>query len=284
MWRHVTALSRTRGELEEKALQKNDWTWRETDGLKLLQSPLLAQEKPLIHAFTTRLGGKSSQPLEWFNLGRHWDSDESRQDAMTNRSRLCKALQINFSRLVVPGQVHSTRVEWVSEPESLPDVDGVATVTPDTPLLLHYADCVPVIIFERTLPAVLVVHAGWRGTAGGIVRKGVEVLRKVMDAKPQDIIAAVGPAIGDCCYPVGDDVAQKLKSSVGNADALVRLADEKPHPDLKAINAMQLLEAGVSAVDVSSYCTNCHPELFYSHRYGQGKTGRQGAIASLREI
>jgi len=274
-------LSQIKLNLREKARQKNQWNSKVVDGLTLLTSPMLEEAKNLTHAFTTRLGGKSSQPLEWFNLGRHWDTDESKQDAIANRARLCKALNLDFSRLVVPGQVHSTHVEWISDPENLPDVDGVATVSCRTPILLHYADCVPIIIFDRSLPAVCVLHAGWRGTAGGIVRKGIELLRSVIGARPDEMIAAVGPAIGDCCYPVGEDVAEKLKSSVADSEGLIRMAGDTLYPDLKSINAMQLLEEGVAAVDVSSYCTNCHPELFYSHRYSQGQTGRQGAIAGI---
>lgn len=275
-------MSKTIAELQKKALQKNEWPLTETFGLPLLTSPLLSESSALIHAFTTRLGGSSTEPLEWFNLGRHWSTDESRQDATINRSKLCNALKLNFNRLVVPGQVHSTRIAWVSEPENAADIDGVATVTPDTPILLHYADCVPIIIFEKELSAVCILHAGWKGTAGGIATKGVSLLKQVLGTESSNIVAAVGPAIGPCCYPVGDDVAQKLKDSVQNADGLISIEQGRPHPDLKAINAMQLLEAGVSAVDVSAYCTACRPDLFYSHRQSAGKTGRQGAIAGIR--
>lgn len=277
-------------EITEQALRKNEWTALEipqpgasgSRPLKLLTSPLLSAVPGLTHAFTTRLGGTSTEPLEWFNLGRHWPSEESRQDAIANRSRLCSALGLNFSRLVVPGQIHSTRVAWISEPENLPEVDAVATVTPDTPVLLHYADCVPIIIFERELQALCVVHAGWRGTAGGIAYTAVAMLEQVLSVRAENMVAAIGPAIGDCCYPVGPDVAERLSASVEHRDRLIRLRNGKPHPDLKAINAMQLLEAGVSAVDVCPFCTACHPELFYSHRKSDGKTGRQGAIASIK--
>ncbi len=277
-------MSQTTSELQNGALQKNAWPLKEIFGLSLLTSPLLSESKALTHAFTTRLGGKSADPLQWFNLGRHWATDESRQDASVNRSKLCSALSLNFNRLIVPGQVHSTRIAWVSEPESAPDIDGVATVTPDTPILLHYADCVPIIIFERELSAVCVLHAGWKGTAGGIATKGVSLLNQVLGSSASNMVAAVGPAIGPCCYPVEAEVADRLAVSVSNAEGLISFEQGKPHPDLKAINAMQLLEAGVAAVDVSSFCTACNPELFYSHRQSAGKTGRQGAIAGIRTV
>ncbi len=270
--------------LEEKARIKNDWPLRDAGGLPLLFSPLLAGMPGLTHAFTTRLGGQSLEPLQWFNLGRHWPSEQSRRDATANRSRLCRALSLDFSRLVVPGQVHSTRIAWVSEPESLPDVDAVASSLTDTPILLHYADCVPVIIFEQKTAAVCVVHAGWRGTAGGIVARAVRAISATLDAEPENMVAAVGPAIGDCCYPVGEDVARELAASAGGAERLIRRGDGRLFPDLKALNALQLLDSGVGAVDVCSFCTACRTDLFYSHRASGGKTGRQGAIACLRPL
>ena len=276
-------MSTTQEDLSARALAKNDWPVRQQAGLPLIFSPLLSELKFLVHAFTTRRGGTSSPPLDSFNLGRHWGSEESRADAVFNRQRLCAALGVNFNRLVVPGQVHSTNIAWVGEPERLPSVDGLATVTPETPMLLHYADCVPVIIADSTLQALVVLHAGWRGTAGGIASRAVRLLKESLDLDPNAMAAAVGPAIGSCCYPTGEDVCEQLLSSVENKSALVRWEDGKPYPDLKAINAMQLLEAGVGKVDVTSWCTACHPQLFYSHRQSGGKTGRQSAIACIAE-
>ncbi|HEY9871486.1 MAG TPA: peptidoglycan editing factor PgeF [Candidatus Obscuribacterales bacterium] len=270
-----------RTDLTALALTRNSWPTQEIDGLTLIRSPLLLAVPSLVHAFTTRLGGNSAPPLDSFNLGRHWGTQESRKDALHNRQRLCAALEMNFNRLVVPGQVHSTNVAWVTEPEHLGSVDGVATVSPDTPVMLHYADCVPIVIAEPNLPALAVVHAGWRGTAGGIAGKAVRLLSEALAIDPDVLLAAVGPAIGSCCYPTGIDVAEQLLSSVQHKAGLVRWHDDRPYPDLKAINAMQLLEAGLERIDVASWCTACHPDLFYSHRRFAGKTGRQSAIASI---
>lgn len=266
-----------------RAQAKQSWPLRKKRGLTLIFSPLLLELEFLVHAFTTRLGGHSAPPLEWFNLGRHWGTEESRLDARQNRERLCAVLSLDFSRLVVPGQVHSTNIAWVTEPERLSSVDGLVTVTPDTPVLLHYADCVPIIIADPGLKALAVLHAGWRGTAGGIASRAVSLLRDVLDLEPQGLLAAIGPAIGSCCYQTGAEVAEKLIASVERRQGLIHWHDQRPHPDLKAINAMQLLEAGVEKIDVASWCTACHPELFYSHRQSGGKTGRQSAIACIRE-
>ncbi|HEY9678579.1 MAG TPA: peptidoglycan editing factor PgeF [Drouetiella sp.] len=265
----------------ERALNKNSWLTVEIDGLTLNQSPLLAKQANLVHAFTTRHGGDSPAPVDTFNVGRHLDTDESRLDAANNRRKLCQALGLNWERLAVPGQVHSSIVVIADDKNTYKEVDGIATSELNRPVLLHFADCVPVIIFDTRKKVLCIVHAGWRGTAGSIAKNGVKLMTESFGSKPADIVAAVGPAIGSCCYPTGAEVSTKLAETVSRIDDLVTYRDGIPHPDLKAVNAMQLLESGVAEVDVTDICTCCHPELFYSHRQSGGKTGRQGAIGSI---
>ena len=176
-------------------------------------------------------------------------------------------------------------MSWsVNKQENLVDCDAVATNTNDLPILLHFADCVPIILFDREKRAFCVVHAGWEGTANGIVRQAVRHLVQAFGCRASSLKAAIGPAIGACCYQTGDDVAQKLAASVSSAKGLVETKEGKPYPNLKAFNAMQLLEEGVVEVDVAEWCTACCPELFYSHRRDHGITGRQGAIAGLTGV
>ncbi len=224
--------------------------------------------------------------MESFNLGRHIDDEKIRADAMINRQRLCQALGFEQQRLAVPEQVHSNNViavERVPDRSLLQNVDGVVTNVAGLPILLYFADCVPVILFDPVAVALGVVHAGWRGTASRIVIRAVEKMGEAFGSEPGNIKAAIGPAIGSCCYPTSVDVAQKLSATVSDAKAfIVYDGDEKqPRPDLKAVNAMQLLEAGVGEVDVADLCTACLPSVFYSHRQSGGNTGRQGAIAQL---
>jgi len=260
----------------------NNWSLEDRDGLKLIFSPLLSSIPEVVHAFTTRIGGTSSEPLEHFNLGRHWPTPESKQDALANRERLCKVLGLEAFRLVVPGQVHSVEVHWVTEPRDFPAVDGLATTISNTPLLVHFADCVPIILVDVKHKAISVVHAGWRGTAGSIASRGVSLLKETTGVSSSNIVAAIGPAIGSCCYPTSQEVAEQLVATVSDKKGLIAFHKDNSCPDLKAINARQLSEAGIREIDVSSYCTACHPELFYSHRQSGGKTGRQGAIACFK--
>ena len=276
--------------LAEKALVKHDWPLVDKGGLKVICAPLLSQFDNLAHAFTTRTGGQSQPPLQWFNLGRHWPDEQSREDALINRRRLCQALGLAdwTERLTVPGQKHTTNIHVIDPHQTtgnqlLMDRDGAATDATGYPILLHFADCVPVIIFDPKRAALCVVHAGWKGTAGGISRLAVQLLCDKFNCRTENICAAIGPAIGSCCYPTGDDVAQQLCSSVEHGESLIAKGDGQPRPDLKAVNAMQLLESGVEQIDVSSWCTACRPDIFYSHRQAKGQTGRQGALACITQ-
>ncbi len=270
-------------DLAAKALIKNDWPLVENNGLTLLFSPLLSEYKNLTHAFTTRLGGKSAEPINSFNLGKHWEGDDARADAVKNRQTLCRIFDLPFENLIVPHQVHSRNVAWITEHQDLPETDGAATVDSHFPILLQFADCVPVILFDRVTEAVCVVHAGWRGTAAGISSYAANMLASVLNSQTKNIVAAIGPAIGKCCYPTGLDVKAKLETTTSaNSSDLINWKNDVPHPDLKAFNALQLYEAGVSEVDVCNRCTSCQSDIFYSHRQSGGKTGRQGALAAIK--
>lgn len=275
-----------------RSLSFREWPVKELDGLKLTTSPLLAAQPGLVHAFTTRHGGSCPSPFDNFNLGRSVGDEKVKESALRNRQRLCRALKLDHDRLHVPGQVHSGNVLKVDGEarQDMAGVDGLATGKRHLPVLLHFADCVPVMIYEPELKLLSIVHAGWRGTAQSIAVMGVERLKE-LGGDPRRMLAAVGPAIGTCCYPTGEDVVEKLMATINPGasrayDKLARkgLVEEKqgqPRPNLKAINALQLLNQGLEQVDVSEFCTSCRPELFYSHRQSGGLTGRQGAVGCL---
>lgn len=281
MWRHVPEL--TTINTIHRAKQTNEW--KVAPGkLPLLFSPALSAHSWMRHAFTTRHGGTSSAPLDSFNLARHWHTEESKIDALENRKVLCEALGLDHGRLAVPSQQHTSNVSWITDQNAttinLDGVDALCTATPGQSLLLHFADCVPVIMADTRTRTIAVIHAGWRGTAAGIVSKAVGVMVD-RGCAAQDIVVAVGPAIRDCCFETGPEVAEELARSVDSGSELISWKENRPYPDLQAMNALQAYQAGVQQVDVSAWCTACHPELFYSHRQSRGQTGRQGAIAGL---
>lgn len=271
--------------LSRKALDFKPWHQNSVQGLNLLSSPLLDQMDSLSHAFTTRLGGQTSAPYDSFNIGRHVKDESLKADALSNRKTLCLALEMEPDNLAVPGQVHSSTVKVVEADEPRPEmkaVDGLITSSTNLPLMLSFADCVPVMIYDRAKNVCGIFHAGWRGTAAKICAQGVELMISQYGSFSKDIVGAVGPAIGRCCYPTGPDVYESLRSTIDYPDQLFSNQDGQYCPDLKAINAMQLYEAGVSEVDISDWCTACNPEIFYSHRQSGGITGRQGAIICLK--
>jgi YfiH family protein len=213
-------------------------------------------------------------------------SDESRADAMNNRRTLCQRLNLDFDCLRVPGQVHSKNVVLADKPRPLADVDGVTVTEKNIPALLHFADCVPVVIFAPKENVLSVVHAGWRGTAARIVVEAVELMKNQCHCDPANMVAAIGPAIGPCCYPTGKDAAERLEASLQTTDnhlvaSVLESKNSECRPNLKAINALQLASLGLTKIDISNACTACQADLFYSHRRTNGQTGRQGVIACM---
>jgi YfiH family protein len=205
--------------------------------------------------FTTRRGGISEGPFESLNLGL-WTEDEADR-VRENRARVER---IGGGRLAQGRQVHGTTVVD-ADPDAVQDADGQVTGRPGVAPIVLVADCVPIALVAPG--AVGMLHAGWRGLAGGIVAEGVERLRALGAGR---IAAAVGPGAGPCCYEVGAEV----HAAFGTSGRTV---------DLKAIARARLEEAGVSEIHDCGLCTMCDPERFFSHRRDDGVTGRQAGVA-----
>lgn len=268
------------------ATKYNLWSIENLQGVDLVFSPLLKAQKNLCHAFTTRKGGNSPEPYGAFNLGTLVGGESGRADALNNRENLRRILALSDSKIAVAGQVHSANVEILDDPDNLPilkEVDGLVTAKPKLTLMLHFADCVPVIVYDKNKNIAGIFHAGWRGTAQEIVVRGVEAMNRQYGCHTGDMIAAIGPAIGTCCYPVQEDALQKLSNTVQDPESLIerREVDSSARPDLKGINARQLLQLGVKEVDICAWCTSCSHDVFYSHRASGGTTGRQAALVHL---
>ena len=220
--------------------------------------------------FTTRRGGFSSGPYESLNLGRFTDDDPLAVER--NRDSLQSAHGVRFA---YGRQVHGTRVlvaDAATEDGMMPpDADGQATARPGLAPMVLTADCLPVAIAGRG--AVAMVHAGWRGLAGGVIAEGARAVRR-LDADGS-LAAAIGPGAGPCCYEVGEEVL----AAFGDEGEGVRRGR---HLDLKEIARRQLERAGVERIHDVGLCTICSdPSLFFSHRRDSGVTGRQAGIAWL---
>jgi YfiH family protein len=249
--------------------------WRESNGVRWLEAELGGAKA----AFSTRLGGISEQPFDSLNLGIL--TDDSREAVEENRRRLAVSLGRDPGEVVFALQVHGTRLiehdaagrgsfvapETTKEPrDGPPEADGHVLREASAAALVFVADCLPVAL--RGPGGVAMVHAGWRGLAGGILAGAAEAV--------EANAAAVGPGIGRCCYEVGDEVLEPFRP-LGDGIATGRMLD------LPEVARRLLAQAGVERIELAGLCTSCEEELFFSHRRDQGQTGRQAGVAWLEE-
>jgi hypothetical protein len=320
---------------------------RAPNGVQWLAVPGWEKIGWLWHGFSTRIGGLShafcaeDAPGE-LNLGFSGDDLET---VARNRQLFVEAItgvpakqliflrQIHSNLLViargkdscradsscesgVPGESGSPASDlcsmgWGDRSSSLGRKgDGLMTDEPGLLLAIQTADCIPVLVADRRRRAVAAFHAGWRGTVKRIVESGIGRMRLEFGSRPEDLIAAIGPGIGRCCYAVGEEVLSSFESQFSYAGELFHEVDTtdpirikypmlfltqrapghseigpRLHLDLVEANRRQLLDAGLKArlIKVVGGCTNCHPELFFSHRAAEGRTGRMMSAIGIHK-
>lgn len=246
----------------------------------------------LRHAFSTRLGGVSEGEFTSMNLsfGRG-DSDEN---VIENYKRICKAVGFDYDSLTASAQVHETVVRKVTaenrgvgiyKPKDMLSVDALVTNDPQVTLVTYYADCTPVFFVDIKQKAIGLAHAGWRGTVGEISKKVVESMQREFSTNPADLVCAIGPVIGKCCYEVSEDCAEHFMNLFG-VESPVIAKGAKPSKfmiDLALANKLLLIKAGVleENIVISDLCTQCNSDLLWSHRATQGKRGTMSAFMSL---
>ncbi|MDE3163688.1 MAG: peptidoglycan editing factor PgeF [Acidobacteriota bacterium] len=287
------------------------------NGVEWLAAPGWNRMQWLWHGFSTRRGGGSraycsdDAPGE-LNLG--FTASDDRAVVVLNRRLLAEAITGSAETpLVTLKQVHSNVLVRASAADaglSVPHKgDGLVTDQPGFLLAVQTADCIPVLVADTKRRVVAAFHAGWRGTVKRIVETGVGRMRLEFGCRPEDLVAAIGPGIGACCYSVGDEVLSAFESQFAYARELFReVYDSDPvrikypmlfltqrapghspigpnlHVDLTEANRRQLLDAGVkaTAIRVVGGCTSCQRELFFSHRGSQGFAGRMMSVIGIR--
>ena len=241
--------------------------------MDLLSSALLAG---FPHGFSTRRGGRSHEPFDTFNLGSSLGDDVA--SVQSNWEALRANTGLGFARV---RQVHGDRVvvaRTAADPSE--EADAVVSVVPGVAACVSVADCVPILIGDPRSGAVAAVHAGWRGTLARTAARAVEALAREVGANASDLLAAIGPAIGPCCYDVSRDLAECFREDLGARVAEVRSSGARV--DLWLANEIVLRQAGLSRerIEVLGRCTACEFDTFFSHRRDHGRTGRQvGFIA-----
>jgi YfiH family protein len=241
--------------------------------MELVSSALLAG---FPHGFTTRRGGISHPPFDTLNLGGKVGDDPAR--VASNWEALERVTGLGFARV---NQVHGARVivvDGACAPRE--EADAILCGAPGVAACVSVADCVPVLIADPRSGAVAAVHAGWRGTLAHAAAHAVRELVRVFGAAPGDLLAAVGPSIGPCCYQVSHDLARAFRDDLGACVTGSR--GSGAHLDLWVANETVLRRAGLAAerIEILTRCTACESDAFFSHRRDRGNTGRQvGFIA-----
>lgn len=276
---------------------------RAANGAVFLKSNILSCP----HGFSTRLGGVSALPhTASMNLAFGRGDDDT--TVLRNLELFSEAVGLRPESVISLRQIHSADVLIVGEADagagyySKQDseaADGYVTVSQRVTLGIKTADCVPILFEDPSKNIVGAVHAGWRGTAAGIVRVCIRKMTS-LGASPENIRAAIGPAICFGCYEVGDDFAESFHELAVSSDAaaghhqlpevdrFIRIpensADGRLHADIVGWNRELLLSEGVlpENIAISSFCTMENPDLFYSHRYSEGKRGTMLSVISPR--
>ena len=256
---------------------------QDVNGLVTYRFEALAVEN-VVHAVFTRLGGVSRGPFATLNVGNRVGDDEAA--VAENHARIYAQMDLVADRVASPHQVHGNRVAVVTAKDGgrvIPGTDGLVTNAPGVGLLLRFADCQPILLYDRAHHALALIHAGWRGVALGMARRAVETMQETFDSQPEEIIAGLGPAIGPCCYTVGQNVAAAMGYALADWHQAMSLLDEdRWRFDLPAANAQQLAAAGVREIEQAHLCTACHSQEFFSHRADNGRTGRFAVLAYLK--
>jgi hypothetical protein len=232
------------------------------------------------HGFTTRAGGVSGKPFDSLNLGWKWGD---RPENVEENHRRLRGVS-GATRMFRVSQVHGNRIVQVGRTDHPDDLateqgDGLCTDEPGACLSIHVADCTPILLACPRTGACAALHAGWRGTTAGIVRTGVETMVERFGCRPEDLRAALGPCIGACCFEVGPEVVEVFLSArpSGREEGWVIRGPRQEHVDLRRVQELDLIAAGVSAanIDVGRDCTRCDPDQrFFSLRKAGQPTGQ----------
>ena len=261
----------------------------------IVRIPEWEKYKWLRHGFSTRPNGTSRvYGGSTLNLG--WTKEDEPTAVVENRRRFIKVVdgKDGHSALVTLRQMHSATVHLVKEEDgalegklqtvegkAVLEGDGLITCQPGLLLAVGTADCVPVLVVDVEKRVVAAFHAGWRGTAAQIVEQGIATMTEEYGSRAEDLVAAVGPSIGPCCYTVGEEVRNAFSQRFRYADRLFNQREGREYLDLWEANLEQLLSAGIMdrQIAVVGECTACkrdeHGEpRYFSHRGEHGVAGR----------
>ena len=261
--------------------------------LTIYQSGILNGLPGIVHGFSSRAGGCSKEPYQELNMGMSCGDDLA--SVQNNRRAFAAALGILPEQAVCGQQVHGVQIARVSAGDggrgfldvstAFAETDGLVTDQKGIALMTLYADCVPVLFYEPVRQVIAVTHCGWKGTVGKIASRMVDVMAEEYQCSRNEIRAVIGPSISQDAYEVDLPVLERFREAFSFAEEIILPVDETHGKvDLWEANRRQLLEAGLSPehIEVSGLCTYKNHEIFFSHRAGGGKTGRNAAMLMLK--
>lgn len=266
--------------------------------LTYLEFPAFNSQGIAEHAFSTRLGGVSKGIWSTMNLS--FTRGDDPDAVYENFHRYARLFNVSDDRMVFTFQTHTTNVRYVTEedggkgftvPRDYTDVDGLITDVPGLVLGVFAADCVPLLFLDPVRKAIGASHSGWRGTVNRMGEVTIKKMQEHFGTKPEDLICAIGPSICRHCYEISEDVAMEFikafpnhKDEILTDDGFNENNEHKYHLDLWAANRIILEEAGVKSDNISTtdLCTNCNPDLLFSHRFTHGQRGNNGAFIMLK--
>ena len=252
------------------------------DSLEFYQSEMWANLK---HGIFTRHGGVSCGTWAALNTGGTVGDDVAA--VRRNHELMYEVLDVAGEKACTTWQVHGADVVIANSPVQnrkwLARADGIITNRADVPLVMRFADCVPLLFHDPVQKAIGLSHGGWRGTVQGIASNTVYAMQQAYGSRPQDIQVVIGPSISLECFQVGEEVVAAVENYFGTVDGLMRrdAQDGTAYVDLWAANKLDLERVGVEQIEIANICTYQNTQDFFSHRAEKGKTGRFGVVMSL---
>ena len=255
-------------------------------GIDTVKSALLS----FSHGFSTRNGGVSEGIFASLNLGMNRGDAEAK--VKENYARFLASCGISQKKFVCGKQIHGNTVLRVGAEQAkeaygykeLTEADGYITTEAGVPLVIFIADCIPLLLADEVNKVIAAAHCGWRGTVKNI--QGIAVKEMCRAGADVSVIrAAIGPAIGRCCFEVGAEVIEGVQELLGKeAESLYdKKENGKYMLDLKAVVKTSLEQNGLSPAHIGTVpdCTMCMPEKYWSHRHTGGIRGSQAAVIMI---
>jgi hypothetical protein len=256
----------------------------QSNGLSYYKFEIFPNDK-VIHGVFTRNGGVSKDNFSSLNVGE--TTGDSHENVVENRKRIFNVLGRESSSIFDVWQVHSNDVVYADTPRERGGnhikADAILTKSNQVSLFMQFADCVPIMVYDPEKSVIGIAHAGWQGTVKRIVQKTIDYMMDKLDCDPKNILAGIGPSIGPDHYEVGKNVLELVDQELHDfSSSIVEERNGKYFFNLWEANKLQLIQSGVTQIEVAKKCTACNLNHWYSYRMEGQRSGRFGVLLGLK--